>query len=296
VLLYPTRDGEIRLTPGYVRPGSSFLNYVVLEMKEKTKTKPRRWGWKANGILYNGGAISFKAKANNPYCLYIAPYGMAPAPKVGYELSIAHAAVAAGQFEKGTLYLQGKAAPLYVHVPEGMNLSCSADSSGVVLKTQTDLEAALKDYPDARAMQELNEGWRFKTDPDHTGEKRGFGGAELDVRSWKPISVEDYWQNQGFGDYHGTAWYRKTFTAPAVKADQRLLLFFGSVDGDAVVYLNGKKVGEHLPSKLGNGWDKPFALNVTGAMKPGRNVIAVEVSKDLYVAGIYKGVRLMAWK
>src|SRR5690606_8365423 len=105
-------------------------------------------------------------------------------------------------------------------------------------------------------------------------------------------------QNQGV-DYHGTVWYRKTFTTPPIDVDDPLgvdkrqfLLYFGAVDGDAVVYINGKKIGEHLPSKLGEGWDQPFVLDVTHALKSGQNTIAVQVTKEKYKSGIYKGVTL----
>jgi hypothetical protein len=75
--------------------------------------------------------------------------------------------------------------------------------------------------------------------------------------------------------------------------DQLLLLFFGAVDGDAIVYLNGKKVGEHNLSKDGSGWDQAFGCDITSALKPGANTIAVQVTKTNKMGGIHKGVSLL---
>ena len=55
-------------------------------------------------------------------------------------------------------------------------------------------------------------------------------------------------------------WYHRTFTAPAIPRDGRLLLHFGAVDWDATVWVNGTKVGEHR-----GGYD-PFTLDVTAAL------------------------------
>jgi len=58
-------------------------------------------------------------------------------------------------------------------------------------------------------------------------------------------------------------WYHRTFRSPHLARGGRLLLHFGAVDWDAVVYLNGERIGEHA-----GGYD-PFTFDVTGALKPG---------------------------
>jgi hypothetical protein len=66
-------------------------------------------------------------------------------------------------------------------------------------------------------------------------------------------------------------WYRRTFTAPAVKGS-RLLLHFGAVDWRAEVWVNSKPVGRHE-----GGYD-PFTFDITGVLKPG------SASQELVVA------------
>jgi hypothetical protein len=57
-------------------------------------------------------------------------------------------------------------------------------------------------------------------------------------------------------------WYRRSFTAPAIPREGRLLLHFGAVDWQATVWLNGKRLGVHR-----GGYD-PFSFDVTDALRP----------------------------
>lgn len=66
-------------------------------------------------------------------------------------------------------------------------------------------------------------------------------------------------------------WYRRTFPAPKLSDGQRLLLHFGAVDWQAVVWLNGTRLGEHS-----GGYD-PFTFDATSALKPGENELIVAV-------------------
>ena len=56
-------------------------------------------------------------------------------------------------------------------------------------------------------------------------------------------------------------WYRRTFMAPKVEPGHRLLLHFGAVDWHAIVWVNGKKQGEHK-----GGYD-PFTFDITDALQ-----------------------------
>jgi beta-galactosidase/beta-glucuronidase len=58
-------------------------------------------------------------------------------------------------------------------------------------------------------------------------------------------------------------WYRKTFALPPAWSGKHILLHFGAVDWESVVYVNGKKAGTHR-----GGYD-PFSFDITGVLKPG---------------------------
>lgn len=68
-------------------------------------------------------------------------------------------------------------------------------------------------------------------------------------------------------------WYRRTFTPPLSGADQgdRLLLHFGAVDWQAVVFLNSQPVGTHTGGYL------PFTFDITDFVRDGENELVVAV-------------------
>lgn len=66
-------------------------------------------------------------------------------------------------------------------------------------------------------------------------------------------------------------WYRRSFASPALADSQRLLLHFGAVDWHTVVYLNGKRIGEHKGGYL------PFSFDITDHLAERSNELIVEV-------------------
>ena len=69
--------------------------------------------------------------------------------------------------------------------------------------------------------------------------------------------------------FAGTARYRLEFEAPEVQADE-WLLDLGDVREAASVTLNGTKIGD--------AWSLPFRLRLGSALKPGANVLEIDVS------------------
>ena len=64
-------------------------------------------------------------------------------------------------------------------------------------------------------------------------------------------------------------WYRRSFEAPALSADERLLLHFEAVDWACQVFVNGVPVCEHVGGYL------PFCADVTSALRAGANQLAL---------------------
>jgi len=69
--------------------------------------------------------------------------------------------------------------------------------------------------------------------------------------------------------YEGTVWLRRKFTA-VPKQGKKYFLYFGAVNYEAHVYLNGKKLGIH------KGGFTPFQFDVTGKLNNGENVVVVK--------------------
>ena len=76
-------------------------------------------------------------------------------------------------------------------------------------------------------------------------------------------------QNPKLENYEGTVWMRQQFQSTP-KEGKRYFLYFGAVNYEAHVYLNGKKVGSH------KGGFTPFQFEVTGRLLNGQNTVIVK--------------------
>ena len=69
-------------------------------------------------------------------------------------------------------------------------------------------------------------------------------------------------------------WYRKEFTLPAVYAGKTVWLNFRGINYRANIFLNGEQIANS--NKVAGAW-RTYEFNVTSAVKPGTNVLAVQV-------------------
>lgn len=95
---------------------------------------------------------------------------------------------------------------------------------------------------------------------------------EYNFERARKLNVPGDWntQDEDLLRYEGTIWYRKVFDYNK-QDDKRYYLYFGAVNYEANVYLNGEKVGSH------EGGFTPFNFEVTGKLKEGENFVIVKV-------------------
>ncbi|NPD91491.1 glycoside hydrolase family 2 protein [Xylanibacter muris] len=79
--------------------------------------------------------------------------------------------------------------------------------------------------------------------------------------------------------YEGTVWFRKEFDYTK-KEGKKELLYFGAVNYEAVVYVNGKEAGRHV------GGFTPFAYDVTEMLHNGKNNVIVKVDNKRHKDGV----------
>ena len=79
--------------------------------------------------------------------------------------------------------------------------------------------------------------------------------------------------------YEGTVWFKKSFEFHP-KANRRTLLYFGAVNYDAHVYVNGKKAGHHV------GGFTPFNYDVTDLLNDGENTLIVKVDNKRHAEDV----------
>lgn len=133
-------------------------------------------------------------------------------------------------------------------------------------------------YPQQNASRnvlDLSGLWDFQPDPQEVGEAQGFMHA---LPAARPLAVPGSWNEQyaDLFDYFGAAWYLRRLTVPAAWKGERLFLRVGSANYRAVVWVNGKKVGEHEGGHL------PFAFEITDLARfGGENTFAILVENHL---------------
>lgn len=142
-------------------------------------------------------------------------------------------------------------------------------------------------------IADLPKVWQFRTDPDSVGVKDGWFRPGIPADGWGTMEIGKFWDEQDLR-YTGHAWYRLDWTAPEfnLPRGKRLKLWFGAADEQAEVWVNGMRAGQHkLDPDLG--WDKRFAIDVTGKLLPGQpNTIAVRIQNLSLAGGLWKSVKL----
>ncbi len=105
----------------------------------------------------------------------------------------------------------------------------------------------------------LNTDWRFAIGSD-VPQKEPWKGRPMPHAH--TVQVPHTWNVEEAHQHHyGWAWYQRSVIVPAEWKTRYVTLEFGAVNHSAIVYFNGKKVGEHL----GDGFNKfSIAMNATG--------------------------------
>jgi beta-galactosidase len=137
----------------------------------------------------------------------------------------------------------------------------------------------------------LNGEWKFKLYENPDSVPRDFYKPRYDDGDWATIPVPSNWQMFGYDkpiyvnirypfhadppkvphDWNPTGLYRRTFNIPEDWRGRQIFLVFEGVDSAFYVWVNGEPVGYSQDSRL------PAEFNITEYVKPGENLIAVEV-------------------
>ena len=128
-------------------------------------------------------------------------------------------------------------------------------------------------------------GWRWQKVASIYAEKLPEIAADFDDHGWSATEVDTA---KGSLTLHQQAFYRVHFNAtPEILAADGLEIWFGKIEGDARVYLNGEKLG------AGSDPRSASAYNPKGRMHPGENVLTVAVANwGGELAGLSQGAQL----
>ena len=140
-------------------------------------------------------------------------------------------------------------------------------------------------------FQSLNGEWRFRWAPNPASAPANFHEEGFDDSGWDTIQVPGNWQLQGYGvpiytnvqypfpaealrvphDDNPTGSYRRTFTLSETWEGRQVFILFEGVDSAFHLWVNGEEVGYSQGSRL------PAEFNITPYVRPGENVVAVQV-------------------
>lgn len=169
-------------------------------------------------------------------------------------------------------------------------------------------------------FQLLNGTWKFHGSLRPADRPLEFYRPDFDDAGWHDMPVPSSWQMHGFDipiytniiypwpqpadqpphppyEFHPVGSYRTRFTVPETWKNRQVYLHFDGVDSAFYCWVNGKKLGYNEDSRT------PAEFNITAALKPGSNLLAVEVyrfgdgafleDQDMWrMSGIYRDVYL----
>ena len=162
---------------------------------------------------------------------------------------------------------------------------------------QTEVPAPQNVY--ARQSVSLNGDWNYFADVQEQGyydyrmnptqwgyfinakPKRPSDLVEYDFDACPTMRVPGDWntQDEQLFLYEGTVWFKRDFDYTP-REGQRALLYFGAVNYEAIVYVNGKKAGRHV------GGFTPFCYDVTDLVKAGKNFVIVKVDNKRHADNV----------
>jgi beta-galactosidase len=120
--------------------------------------------------------------------------------------------------------------------------------------------------------QLFDDNWRF-----FKGDPAGAEKKDFNDKQWREISLPHDWTTES---NDSIAWYRKSFTLPALKPGSTVGIQFDGIAASSEIWLNGRSMGSHPDGYVF------FTRQLTDLV----NVLAVRVRKE--GAGIYRHVHL----
>ena len=132
--------------------------------------------------------------------------------------------------------------------------------------------------------------WMFRKDSERSGDLQGWHRPETPVADWQTVDISKAWASFLGEPYIGSGWYRRHIEIPEPLDGRSVYLQFGGIDESCWLWVNETYVGRHHIGP--KGWDISFRLDITPALRPGKNLVTVRAMNTVGAGGIWRPVRL----
>ena len=154
-------------------------------------------------------------------------------------------------------------------------LSCLTLFSWSAMAQQTPRPEYPRPQFERSEWQNLNGTWSYTFDFGETGQNRQFQQSTgFEGKITVPFCPESKLSGVEHTDFINAMWYQRTLQIPASWQDKQILLHFGAVDYESLIYLDGKLINRHL------GGSSSFTTDITAYVKPGSSANLVVYVKD----------------
>lgn len=156
--------------------------------------------------------------------------------------------------------------------------------------------------------------WAFRRDPDDRGVKEGWATAPVDLTWWNGLkdagSIESHMKNPGnwemartdlylqaqgvlhanYDNYNGHAWYRTDVTLKPADVARAVHIRFPGLFNECWLYVNGKEVAHRKQRAIWwyNDYRFEWDVDLSGALKPGANVLALRIDNPHHMGGMFR--------
>ena len=156
--------------------------------------------------------------------------------------------------------------------------------------------------------------WAFKRDQDNTGLEKGYAAGPVDLTYWRAnkekltrdnrkdypdqwevIRTDLYAQAQGIRhpdrqSYTGYLWYRTGVEVTAAQAGTAPHIRFPGLFNECWLYIDGRQVAYRRQGKLWwlNDYRFEWDVDLTGKLKPGKNIIALRCNCEHHLGGMFR--------
>lgn len=136
--------------------------------------------------------------------------------------------------------------------------------------------------------------WKFNIGDDPTWASKAFDDSD-----WDEIYVPSDWQDQGYHQYIGYAWYRTKVFIPRIEESDNIYLYINAIDDASEIYLNGVLIGQTgiFPPDYKTAYDIPVFHSLPQSLinYDGENILAIRVYNDQLDGGIISGPAVIGY-